>query len=299
MTDATPLPQFVCDLLASPPPRGEGLNDWFFRVSRYLHAFRDEASIIALLEAKSYGQPIKPGEIERQVRCSKKVAWRPGERSQQRSGTITALPNPPLNQSERAAAISSNGELYDLWESSPVRFDDDISHTEALVDALFGDDNPLLCCGRSQSEFDTLPRNEWRGRLSNLAMIVPSAMTARRGPTKENKISAHALSITGPRRYLIIEQDIGSTDEQAAILLHLAKSAPLVLAVHSGSKSIHGWFACQNRTEEQLFRFMRRAVRLGADPRLWTRSQFVRIPDGTRETGERQTVYFFNPRAIK
>ena len=31
----------------------------------------------------------------------------------------------------------------------------------------------------------------------------------------------------------------------------------------------------------------------------WTRSQFVRMPDGMREGGARQAVYFFNPEVMK
>ena len=69
-------------------------------------------------------------------------------------------------------------------------------------------------------------------------------MTARIGRTQDGKESAHALSITGPRRFLVIEQDGGTIDEQSAVLLHLAERAPLAVAVHSGSKSIHGWFYC-------------------------------------------------------
>jgi hypothetical protein len=124
-------------------------------------------------------------------------------------------------------------------------------------------------------------------------------MTARIGHTQDGKESAHALSITGPRRFLVIEQDHGTIDEQAAVLLHLAERAPLALAVHSGSKSIHGWFYCVGQTEERLRGFMQYAVSLGADRATWTPSQFVRMPDGKRDNGERQTVYFFNPGVLK
>jgi hypothetical protein len=41
------------------------------------------------------------------------------------------------------------------------------------------------------------------------------------------------------------------------------------------------------------------AASIGADHATWTRSQFVRMPDGTRDNGNRQTVHFFNPEAIK
>jgi hypothetical protein len=124
-------------------------------------------------------------------------------------------------------------------------------------------------------------------------------MTARAGLTHEGKESAHALSITGTRRFLVIEQDSGSVDDQAAIAMHLAEYAPLAVALHSGGKSIHAWFFCAGQSDGRLQKFMRHAVRHGADSATWTPSQFVRVPDGTRDNGQRQTVFFFNPRGIK
>jgi hypothetical protein len=124
-------------------------------------------------------------------------------------------------------------------------------------------------------------------------------MTKRTGLTQEGKESAHALSITGPRRFLVVEQDHGTIDEQAAVLLHLAEHAPLALAVHSGGKSIQGWFYSAAQLEEKLRSFMQYFVSLGADPAPWCRSQFVRMPDGTRDNGKRQAVYFFNPEAVR
>ncbi len=65
------------------------------------------------------------------------------------------------------------------------------------------------------------------------------------------------------------------------------------------AKSIHGWFYCLGRPEERLRAFMNYAVSLGADRATWSRSQFVRMPDGTREGGARQAVYYFNPELLK
>jgi hypothetical protein len=88
-------------------------------------------------------------------------------------------------------------------------------------------------------------------------------------------------------------------DDHAALLWHLALKAPLAMVVHSGSKSLHGWFFCAGQPEERLRQVMRYCVSLGADRATWTRSQFVRMPDGTREGGKRQVVYYFNPEVIK
>jgi hypothetical protein len=202
-----------------------------------------------------------------------------------------------VNQDQREAVIASTGGLADLREHSPIRFEDTEPHTEEIIDMLFHG-NPLLCCGASNSIFNTRPREDWRGSLSGLQLIVPSPMSALTGKTKEGRTSAHTLDNTGPRRFLVVEQDAGTADEQAGVLLHLASKAPLALAVHSGSKSIHGWFYCHGQPEERLRFFMRNAVEIGADPATWTRSQFVRMPDGTRQNGARQAVYYFNPEVI-
>jgi hypothetical protein len=288
------LPQFVRDLLASPPHRGEGLNLWFYRVARVLHPYRDSAEIIELLRAATAGEPIKHGEIERAVERSAATAWKPGQPPRM----VRAAAWPKVNLEQREAVIASRGGLVDLWEISPVRFEGSESQTEGIIDRLFPGD-PLLCAGRTNSDFATRSREEWRGELSSRQLIVPSAMTARTGGTQDGTESAHALSITGSRRFLVIEQDSGTIDEQSAVLLHLAERAPLAVAVHSGSKSIHGWFYCSGQPEEKLRGFMQYAVSLGADRATWTRSQFVRMPDGTRDNGKRQVVYFFNPGVVK
>ena len=51
----TGLPQFVRDLLASPPKRGEGVNLWLYRVARVLHPYRAAGEIVQLLAAVTAG----------------------------------------------------------------------------------------------------------------------------------------------------------------------------------------------------------------------------------------------------
>ena len=288
------LPQFVCDLLASMPSRGGGLHNWLFRAARVLHPYREENQIVALLQAATTGEPVKPNEIEDAVRNSKAVAWQPNG---QPAAAYRQSPWPKPDQEKRESVIASGVGLVDLWEQSPIRFEKNLSYTERIIDALFPD-NPLLCVGLTNQNFDTLTRNEWRGKLATQQLIVPSPMTVRRGLTQDGKLSAHTLEATGPRRFLIVEQDHGSIDDQAAVLLHLVEYAPLVLAVHSGQKSIHGWFVCRDESEQTLDDFMSYALTLGADPATWTRSQFVRMPDGRRQTGERQTVFYFDPEQL-
>ena len=69
---------------------------------------------------------------------------------------LFALPPlwPSVNENSGRPFSQDGYELVDLWEDSPVRLDDNESHTEEIVDMLFPG-NPLLCCGKSKSEFAT------------------------------------------------------------------------------------------------------------------------------------------------
>ena len=286
------LPPFLTDLLAAPPRAGEGVHNYLFRVARQLHAHLPAVEIVALLESRVHrcGRRVSRKEIEDAVKNALACAWQP------RGNAVpvqSAAKWPGVNQEQREAIVRINGGLADLWELSKPRIDDNSTHTEAMIDRLFPG-NPLLCCGKSNSDFDTKPREDWRGKMSTLALIVPSPMSAVTGQTKDGKESKHTLANTGARRFLICEFDTGTADEQAALLIHLAGYAPLVCAVHSGGKSFHGWFYVHGQPDVKVEKFFRYAVSLGADHATWTRCQFVRMPDGTRDNGKRQTVFYTN-----
>ena len=107
---------------------------------------------------------------------------------------------------ELIGAVANIGSgLVDLWEASPVRLNSNEPNTDKIIDLLFPG-NPLLCCGWSRHRFDTRTRANWY-KLQNLQFIVPSPMIASQGLTREGKLSAHVLSNTGPRRFLIVEFD--------------------------------------------------------------------------------------------
>ncbi len=291
------LPTFLQDLLARHPRAGEGVHDWLFRAARQLHAHLPAGQIVGLLlnRVQGCGRHVSRKEIEDAVKNSIPCAWQPNGNA---APVQSAAKWPRVNQEQREAITRDGVGLADLWELSPIRIEDSREHTEEIIDRLFPPDS-LLCCGKSSSDFNTRPREDWRGALAQVQFIVPSPMTARIGLTKDGRESAHTLSNTGPRRFLICEFDTGTTDEHAALLIHLAGYAPLVCAVHSGGKSLHGWFYVHGQPEEKVSKFFRYAVSLGADSRLWTRSQFCRMPDGLRDNGKRQQVYFLNFRPLE
>jgi len=291
------LSPFIDEMLAAPPRAGEGVHIWLFRVARQLHAHLPAGEIVNLLEGRvaNCGRAVSRAEIISAVQDSLPCAWQPNGSS---APVRSAAKWPVVNQEQREAIVGDGGGLADLWELSQPRIEDNAQHTEEIIDRLFPG-NPLLCCGKSSSIFNTKLREDWRGELSALALIVPSPMSAPLGRKKNPKLgesewSAHTLDNTGARRFLICEFDTGTADEHAAFLLHLGTFAPLVCAVHSGGKSLHGWFYVHGQPDAKVEKFFRYAVSLGADRATWTRSQFVRMPDGTRDNGNRQTVFFLN-----
>jgi len=291
------LPEFLEQMLRTPPRAGDGVHGWLFRVARQLHAHLPAGEIVSLLESRvaNCGRFVSRNEIVEAVKNSLGCAWQPGTQSQ----SIHSAPKwPSVNQEQREAVIASGFGLVDLWELSNPRIDDEKAHTEQIIDRLFRG-NVLLCCGRSNTDFDTKPREDWRGELSRPQFIVPSAMSAITGKTKVGRESKHTLNNTGPRRFLICDFDQGDLDAHAALLLHLGGYAPLVCALHSGGKSLHGWFFVHGQPEEKVLRFFRYAKSLGADPQMWTPLQFCRMPDGTRSSGEKQTVFFLNFKSLE
>lgn len=219
-----------------------------------------------------------------------------------RAPLATPAPTWPARDAEAIRRILATGEgTADLFHCSP---DDPAGHNaEELIDSLFPG-NPWLCVADDQRKAITERREALRGRLGELQFIVPNPMSGPTGKTQEGRKSARCLDNTGPRRFLVIECDFKPDDTEgrarpadlcAGVILHLARFAPLVMAVHSAGKSVHGWFACAGQAETALRRFMNYAVTLGADRATWTRCQFVRMPEGQRANGGRQYLLFWNP----
>ena len=222
--------------------------------------------------------------------------------------------------------IISGPTREELREISPVRcWDSKKPQTATLLDrwaGYAGVADPWVCHG-SNDLF-------WTRRLSGMrqwahchAQIVPSPMRSQYGRTIEGHLSEHSLDGTGPRLFLVVEFDFAPVtaarkptiwapliksceekgrcilDMNAALTAHLMQSAPLWLVVYSGGKSLQSWWPCRETDEGVLKRWYRtQALTLGACHSTWCRSQFVRMPDGQRDDGRRQTVEYYNPDAL-
>jgi hypothetical protein len=123
-------------------------------------------------------------------------------------------------------------------------------------------------------------------------------MTGPQGAGLDGRITSRCLANTGPRQWLVIEFDTGTADEQAALHWYLDSMAAgagwprLKLAVHSGNKSLHGWYGPVTSEDDarDLFAFAR--LYCGCDLHTWPKCQLVRLPAGTNAKGAHQKVHF-------
>jgi hypothetical protein len=150
------LPPWLLDMLDSCPAAGNGVHLWLPKLAHYLHAFYDEDSMCRLLVEKTErcGRAVPENEILKAIRFAKANAWlareldessrreyRPAPLSIQTSTSSTQWPS--RDPVRIRPIVESGGALYDLWDRSPVRFDEGGAHTEEIIDALFRD--PVDC----------------------------------------------------------------------------------------------------------------------------------------------------------
>lgn len=233
-------------------------------------------------------------------------------------------------QESRAAGICG---LADLFESSPVK---PSMSADDWIDWLFPGAEWLCLAKDTAAEARSRRREKWYFVADDHDLIVPSPMTGPSGRNQSGRLTDRCLDNTGPRRWLVIEFDPKKwkslsegekkgwrdeahyneckLDEQAALHWHFMKAAsvtgwpPLALCVHSGGKSLHGWYGPVTNEEDAL-ELMSYAATLDADPSTWNRCQMVRLPGGRRkldkptegdlwtesETHARLEVFFFDP----
>ena len=288
-----------------PPPPEVGIHSAIFKTASIL---RDAGSspgsaldaLFAWRQAYQFRRPVLDQELQDawqavffQRRMRAKLPSSPSTKAD-------LVPRWPLaNPHKRSELVMEGFGLVDLWEHSPIRFEDTAPHTRFILERLFPDD-PLLCLGWTMSQFDTRRLSEWNSPES-MQFLTPSPMIALAGARKSDGTpSAHTLANTGPRRFLIVEfDDHSGLDSHAGAAWYLSTQLPLALVLHSGGKGLHAWFWVNGLADDELIPFFQLACELGGDRALWTRSQFARIPDGTRDNGQPQRVYYFNPEVLK
>lgn len=281
-------------LLANPPATGQGRHLWLFQTAAGLiHAGIAPAAVQSRLEAIAQARGWTDRIQEIAANCAK-IAAGIGEPAPK--GRREKITWPLPNEKARRARFSHPP----LFAPDPAPGADQ----QDILRALFPGKETLLCCATSAREYVTLARAELESILPAFQFIVPNPMTSRAGRTAAGYYSARsAANATPPGRrvYAVIEFDTGDAlDEQTAVLSSLhSDEAPLVLAVYSGGKSIHGWYDVRALPPAHKRRFFLFAAYLGADASLYDTSKLVRMPLGRRDNGQLQHVLYFEREHIQ
>lgn len=314
------LPEWLQSKLARPPAAGAGIHSWLFECAKGLNAWRPTQESYEILKAATNICTRRVPEREL-VDCLNNAHndWQP-EAVVPRSVILMGQQaprekaHPEINWDAVSAIAKAGGSIATLRAASPSSVT--LSADDVIRELWHGD--PLVCIAKAHpADAVTRRRSEWlKEGIAQNGLIVPSPMMAREGKRQDGKPSKRCLDNTGPRWFLVVEFDFkadatpaGSIlasmaaeepsrtapDLCAAILMHLmGQGAPMVMAVHSGGKSVHGWFPTHGATDDTLRPFFTNACRLGADPATWTLCQLVRLPGGTRADGAHQQILYFN-----
>ena len=258
------------------------------RVSAFLHQIaaqqgwrdRDFSAEIERAIARAYGlAPVAPASV---VTAAAPHASLP----------VHKRPSWPEFDPQQAEVYAQHEILFELSVKK-------INPTDVL-DQLYTDDE-LLCLARDVRSASTMPRQNWRGMEAAMQFIVANPMTAPIGRTLDGKRSPRCLEIaTRARRFQVVEFDRGTPHAQAAILssLHTPETVPLIMALWSGGKSMHGWFDVRALSEAAKQDFFAWAVTLGADASLWDPCKLVRMPGGRRCNAKPQPILHFKPQCL-
>lgn len=275
---------------------GKGFNDqWLPRAVGYAKraGLTPEAAIERISETQGGAGRNTDAEINSTV---ERIYAKDGECGHKK-------PKWPAADARLIESVSQSGATVEtLKNSSPVKGFETYSPSQFLKVLFPGD--PLVTVGRKTSETnyeaETHPLSGFSEHiLSQRELVVPSPAIKQQGLTKDGVPSKHCAEMFRYRQYLVTEFDTATKDAAAAIIRNLRTYAPLVMALDSGGKSLHGWFDCTAASDEEQQRFFRHAVSLGADPAMWKTFQFARLPHGKRfKTGVRQNVLYWEPAAI-
>jgi hypothetical protein len=310
------LPPWVKEAIANCPSAGGGLNNHIMRVARSMGMAADsykipyEVAFQAIVDmAVKAGRPLRTAENEAN-RALNRVDGFGGKSVSSGSNIAKAEPDLDLINSVVLAG-NADGSAYDrLIESSPIQMQPqpEVRQTNKILRTLFPG-NPWLCLGVGEKAHDCMKLDTWISsrQLARWEFIVPSPQLDHTGVTDDGKPSTHAKANCGLRRFLVVEFDfepdrwpgVKGHDAQAALILYLAKARKPVMVVSSGGKSLHTWFFVEGMTDSDLEPTFRDLQIIGADPRTFLISQFVRMPDGTRSNnGKRQSILYLDPSAM-
>jgi len=162
----------------------------------------------------------------------------------------------------------------------------------------------LVCTGVDSERAVVRPVEAAVADADGLQFICVNPMRGSSAMNHAGRPAARCQNNVLLRRFLVAEFDDASLGKrgQAQLVTALSETAPLVMAVDSGGKSVHAWFYVEGMARRDQARFFALACLFGADATRWDICGWLRMPGGTRVKADgtrvRQRILYFEPGAI-
>jgi hypothetical protein len=142
----------------------------------------------------------------------------------------------------------------------------------------------LVCTGADSERATVRPVEAVLSDADTLQFICVNPMRGSLAMNQAGRPSPRCQNNVMVRRYLVAEFDDATLAkaQQAQLATALGDMAPLVMAVDSGGKSVHAWYAVEAMTRQDQARFFALACLLGADQTRWDICGWLRMPGGLR-----------------
>jgi hypothetical protein len=158
----------------------------------------------------------------------------------------------------------------------------------------------LVCMGTDSERAVVRPVEVVLTDAEGMQFVCVNPMRGLLAMNQAGRASARCQNNVVVRRYLVAEFDDASLAkrQQAQLASALADMATLVMAVDSGGKSVHAWYAVEAMTRQDQARFFALACLLGADQTRWDICGWLRMPGGLRVKPDfsrvRQRILYWN-----
>jgi len=200
---------------------------------------------------------------------------------------------------------SAANEIHQQWQTTiedlrEASIETPPTHPLEALQALFEPDDLICIAGHLEKPSIVTYNNLQTGVACCRQFMVPNPMKQKVGLTKDGKPSKRCTDNTGPRKRIVCDFDLPRAEIQPSLVAYLADYSGIdpEWVLHSGNKSLQATWNCSDWSSEDILTFEEEAVRVGADPAIMgdgRRCQFVRMPAGYRDNGNRQLIHFWNP----
>ena len=307
MASLYPFSQKTADRLAVAPQAGS-THRWLAQVaSGVCHAVTPEqcAAFLRRCCAVHVAHRRVP---EREIRAAVWFAygekgWRTESRGQravargQANYGRKAIEWPEKNAEVIARVLATVAPVFDGESSTGLR--------PADVLPLLFRPGELVCTGAESERAVVRPVEAAVADADGLQFICVNPMRGLSAINFSGRPSPRCQNNVALRRYLVAEFDDAALGKrgQAQLVTALAETAPLVMAVDSGGKSVHAWFYVEGMARRDQARFFALACLFGADATRWDICGWLRMPGGTRVKADgsraRQRILYWAPEAME